>query len=71
MSKLRLTQLVLLTSLLALPFPLHAQGCAQCQDNTAATSSATQRAYRHAIILMTVTAGGLFVGTLFLFRRPR
>ena len=71
MSKLRITQLVLLTSLLTSPFPLHAQGCTQCQDNTAATSPATQRAYRNAIILMTVTAGGLFVGTLFLFRRPR
>jgi hypothetical protein len=51
--------------------PLHAQGCAQCQDNTAATPPKTQAAYRHAIILMTVTAGGLFVGTLFLFRRSR
>ncbi len=71
MSKLRLTQLVLLTSLLTPPLPLHAQGCTQCQDNTAATPNATQQAYRHAIILMTVTAGGLFVGTLFLFRRPR
>ena len=29
--------------------PLHAQGCAQCQDNTAATPPKTQAAYRHAI----------------------
>jgi hypothetical protein len=48
---------------------LHAQGCTQCQDNTAATPPRTQAAYRHAIILLTVTAGGLFAGTLFLFRR--
>ncbi len=51
--------------------PLHAQGCAQCQDNTAATPPKTQAAYRHAIILMTVTAGGLFAGTLLLFSRYR
>jgi hypothetical protein len=49
--------------------PLHAQGCAQCRDNTAATPPATQRAYRHAIILMTVTAGGIFIVTLALFKR--
>jgi hypothetical protein len=48
---------------------LHAQGCAQCRDNTAATPPATQRAYRHAIILMTVTAGGIFIATLALFKR--
>jgi hypothetical protein len=48
---------------------LHAQGCTQCQDNTAATPPRTQAAYRHAIILLTVTAGSLFAGTLFLFRR--
>jgi hypothetical protein len=51
--------------------PLHAQGCAQCQDNTAATPPKTQAAYRHAIILMTTAAGGIFAGTLFLFRRYR
>jgi hypothetical protein len=65
---------------IALPFalllctlapPLHAQGCAQCLDNTAATPPATQRAYRHAIILLTLTAGGLFVTTLYLFKRHR
>jgi hypothetical protein len=51
--------------------PAHAQGCTQCQDNTAATPPATQKAYRHAIILMTVTAGFLFVTTLVLFKRHR
>jgi hypothetical protein len=50
---------------------LHAQGCTQCLDNTAATPPATQRAYRHAIILLTLTAGGLFVTTLYLFKRHR
>jgi hypothetical protein len=67
----RLAQIALLTTLFAIPSPIHAQGCAQCQDNTAATPPKTQAAYRHAIILMTVTAGGLFAGTLFLFRRSR
>jgi hypothetical protein len=49
----------------------HPQGCPQCLDNTAATPPATQRAYRHAIILLTLTAGGLFVATLTLFKRHR
>lgn len=56
---------------LTLSPPIHAQGCTQCQDNTAATPPRTQAAYRHAIILMTVTAGGLFAGTLFVFLRSR
>jgi len=51
--------------------PAHAQGCTQCLDNTAATPPATQRAYRRAIILLTLTAGGLFVTTLALFKRHR
>jgi hypothetical protein len=51
------------------PCPAHAQGCAQCKDNTAATPPATQRAYRHAILLLTVTAGGLFAATVLLLRR--
>ncbi|HEX3969093.1 MAG TPA: copper resistance protein CopC [Edaphobacter sp.] len=51
--------------------PLHAQGCTQCLDNTAATPPATRRAYRHAIILLTLTAGGLFATTLILFKRHR
>jgi hypothetical protein len=51
--------------------PAHGQGCAQCLDNTAATPPATRRAYRHAIILLTVTAGGVFVTTLALFKRHR
>ncbi len=51
--------------------PLCAQGCTQCLDNTAATPPRTQAAYRHAIILLTLTAGGLFVTTLALFKRHR
>lgn len=46
-----------------------AQGCTQCRDNTAATSPATRRAYRHAIILMTGAGCGLFLATLVLFKR--
>ena len=49
--------------------PAHAQGCAQCRDNTAATSPATQRAYRRAIILMSSAAAGFFLTTLILFKR--
>jgi hypothetical protein len=66
-----LLRIALLTAACALPIPAHAQGCAQCQDNTAATPPRTQAAYRHAIILMTVTAGSLFLGTLILFKRHR
>jgi hypothetical protein len=50
---------------------LHAQGCTQCQDNTAATPPRTQAAYRHAIIFMTVTACTLFLGTLVILKRHR
>lgn len=60
--------LVLLFAALLAP-PLRAQGCTQCRDNTAATPPATQRAYRHAIILMIVAGGGLFLATLTLFKR--
>jgi hypothetical protein len=70
------SRLLALTTLLValwllLPPPSHAQGCAQCLDNTAATPPKTQAAYRHAIILLTLTAGGLFVTTLALFKRHR
>ncbi len=59
----------LLLLILLLPSPAHAQGCTQCRDNAAATPPATQRAYRHAILLLTVTAAGLFLGTVTLLRR--
>jgi hypothetical protein len=62
---------VLLTALvMSAPF-VNAQGCTQCQDNTAATPPRTQAAYRHAIIFMTVSAGSLFLGTLLLLKRQR
>jgi hypothetical protein len=47
----------------------HAQGCTQCKDNAAATPPATQRAYRHAILFLTVTAGSIFVAAVTLIRR--
>jgi hypothetical protein len=53
------------------PLHAHAQGCTQCQDNTAATPPKTQAAYRHAIILLTATASSLFLGSLYLFKRHR
>jgi hypothetical protein len=65
---------VLLAIILALtlsPIPSHAQGCTQCRDNTAATPPATQAAYRHAILLMVITAGGLFLTTLIILKRQR
>ncbi|HXC94825.1 MAG TPA: hypothetical protein VNU92_03945 [Edaphobacter sp.] len=58
-------------ALLLVPLPLHAQGCTQCLDNTAATAPATQRAYRRAIVILTLTATGLFATTLFVFKRHR
>jgi hypothetical protein len=51
--------------------PAHAQGCTQCQDNTAATPPQTRAAYRHAIILLTTTASSVFIGSLLLFKRHR
>jgi len=49
--------------------PAFAQGCTQCRDNTAATPPSTQRAYRHAIILMAGAGCGLFLATLVLLKR--
>jgi hypothetical protein len=71
MRRSRLWRIALIATILVIPPSLHAQGCTQCLDNTAATPPATQRAYRHAIILLTLTAGGLFVTTLYLFKRHR
>jgi len=62
------TLILLLTVASALA---RAQGCTQCRDNTAATPPATQRAYRHAIILLTVTAGVFFIGTVAILKRQR
>jgi hypothetical protein len=67
MKRLALSALLLFALLSAAP--AFAQGCTQCRDNTAATPPATQRAYRHAIILMTVVGGGLFITTLILLKR--
>jgi hypothetical protein len=66
-----LGQIALLTAILSLTPAAHPQGCAQCLDNTAATPPATQRAYRRAIILLTLTASGLFATTLIVFKRHR
>ncbi len=70
---LRLKRFVLsiaiLLATLAAPTPTQAQGCTQCRDNTAATSPATQRAYRRAIVLMSTAAAGFFVVTLMILKR--
>jgi len=60
---------ILLAAAMLSPAPALAQGCAQCRDNTAATSPATQRAYRHAIILMVAAGGGIFLAALVLLKR--
>ena len=62
--------LLLLTLLLSVP-TAHPQGCTQCRDNTAATPPATQRAYRHAIVLLAFGAAGFFVATLAILKRHR
>jgi hypothetical protein len=49
----------------------HAQGCAQCLDNTQATPPAVQAAYRHAIILLAASAATLFTAGTLLLRRNR
>ncbi len=66
-----LAAIILFAALALSPVQTHPQGCAQCRDNTAATSPKTQAAYRHAIILMTVTAGALFLTSVVLLRRHR
>lgn len=71
MKSSRLGQIALIATILTIAPLAHAQGCTQCLDNTAATPPKTQAAYRHAIILLTLTAGGLFVTTLALFKRHR
>jgi len=71
MTSSRLWRTALIVAVLSIAPSLHAQGCTQCLDNTAATPPATQQAYRRAIILLTLTAGGLFVTTLYLFKRHR
>jgi hypothetical protein len=70
-AKTFLITLITATALTLSPPPAHPQGCTQCLDKTAATPPATQRAYRHAILLLTLTAGGLFATTLALFKRRR
>ena len=64
-------RLILLAALFSIAPFAHPQGCAQCRDNAAATPPKTQAAYRHAIILLVVTAGTLFTGTLVLLKRSR
>jgi hypothetical protein len=71
MSSSRLWRIALIATVLTIAPRAYAQGCTQCLDNTAATPPKTQAAYRHAILLLTLTAGGLFVTTLALFKRHR
>ena len=68
----KLQPLAFLTLLAALLTPpLRAQGCPQCQDNLRQTPPRTQSAYRHAILLMTLTGTTLFASGIVLLRRFR
>lgn len=64
-------RLILLAALIAATPSAYPQGCSQCRDNAAATPPGTQAAYRHAIILLVVTAATLFTGTVVLLKRSR
>jgi hypothetical protein len=64
-----LWRIALVALVLAIAPFTYSQGCTQCRDNTAATPPATQRAYRHAIILMAIAASGIFLGTVVLLKR--
>ena len=57
--------------LLLLTIPATPQGCTQCRDNTAATPPRTQAAYRHAIEMMVVAAGSIFLATVFMLKKLR
>ncbi|SNS76247.1 hypothetical protein SAMN05421770_102222 [Granulicella rosea] len=57
--------------LLAASHAAGAQGCSQCRDNLASTPHQTQAAYRHAILLLMSTGGGLFAASVLLIRRYR
>ena len=65
----RISLLLLPLLLFTCALPAYAQGCTQCRDNAAATPPATQRAYRNAIFILLVPAGGLFIATIALFKR--
>jgi len=71
MKQSRLWQMLLIAATLVIAPSARPQGCTQYQDNTAASPPKTQAAYRHAIIFMTITAGGLFLGTLVVLKRHR
>ncbi|WP_188758019.1 hypothetical protein [Edaphobacter acidisoli] len=62
---------LVVSAALLLSLSAHAQGCAACRDNTAATSPSTQRAYRHAIILMAGVASTFFLVTVALLRKKQ
>jgi len=64
-----LWRIALIAMVLATAPFAHPQGCTQCRDNVVATPPATQRAYRHAIILMAIAASGIFLGTVALLKR--
>ena len=66
-----LRHITLLTVLTLIPATAHPQGCTQCKDSTAATSPATQSAYREAILFLAAAAGTVFLSTLVILKRHR
>ena len=68
---LNLSRWLLLTTVLLLVPPIHAQGCAQCLDSTRATPPQVQAAYRHAIYLLCGFASTLFITGTLLLRKHR
>jgi hypothetical protein len=64
------TSLLLLLVLLFTP-AIHAQGCAQCNDQIAQTPARTQSAYRKAILVLVFAGTGVFTAAVVLMRRLR
>lgn len=65
------TVLAIAAACILLTPAIHAQGCAQCQDNLRSTPPQTQRVYRHAIALMAFAGAGIFVTSFLVMRRFR
>ncbi|MBV8629588.1 MAG: hypothetical protein JOZ83_01605 [Silvibacterium sp.] len=61
----------ILTLALALPLPVHAQGCSLCRDTTAGSAPHVRQSLRRAILILGLPAAGIFLGILVLARKIR
>jgi hypothetical protein len=61
--------LLILTLALAVPLPIHAQGCSLCRDTTAGSAPHVRQSLRRAILILGVPAGGIFLGILVVARK--